>query len=1204
MSDATSKAVFLSYASQDAEAARRICEALRSGGVEVWFDADGGLEHGDEWDAKIRRQIKECVLFIPIISANTQARHEGYFRIEWDLAAERARGIASGVPFILPVVIDDTREPDALVPDRFRAVQWTRLRGGEVPPEMQQRFLKLWSHRTGVLAHQAEPKATAPADSPVPAPRSTRQGSPRGWIAVAAATAVLLGALGWKFLHHDAAVAPAAEAPRAGAPPATEKSAAPLSEARQLVVKARALFEAVDSIRDDFLLAEDLLKQALAKDSGDAEVWACYSQLHNRFVVRGWEVTNARKEGAQVAAQRALRLDPQSFEARFAQACLAGDTPGGLADGERAWRELRRERPTDQRVLVSLGVVLRKLNRQDEADALYDESAALPGGDPLALYDKSLDAWFLGRTAEAEAAMRASIAQKPFSGALLMTAWYAMILHGDLDGALAAMNRVSPATLREDRGCYFAYYLHYLRRETDAALDRLRELPRDWLDDNWYRGPKGKLAGEMLQRAGRTAAAAVEWRAALKQVEARLANDSTNRSLLYNRIYLLANLGERDEAARQFPVWLQMGGIDLADDKPVPPSVTRLCVLLGRHAEAIQQIRRGLREERHAVAYTAATLRLDGDWDPLRGEPEFANVIAEAEAMEKAAALPAGATTAAPTADPKSIAVLPFENLSEDKANAFFADGMHEDILTNLSNVRELHVTSRTSVMQYRATTKSLRQIGAELGVAYVLEGSVQRAGSKVRVTGQLIDARTDEHVWAKSYDRDLTDLFAIQSELAQAIAAALSAALSPQEKSLLDHRPTTNLAAYDLFLKARANYFGSSNDISPAQVEQLLLEAVKLDPAFAQAWAYLAWRDARAYFDEEDHSPERLANARAAIENAVRLAPGDPEVIEMQGNYYYYGYRDYARAAEQYQRLLLVRPNSAKAHAQLGYLERRQGRWPEALASLRTAARLDPRNLGHARSIADTLQAMRRYDEATAAWRHATELAAGDLSIAYSVPEMAFYAHGTTRQMEEWLAGQKPAAADETKLLVVRRAWARFHGDWAQAVQLDREHPYLDPWDDPHWAQDAAAIGDLVGANELAAARTQAKKIIPELTALNEKQPANSRLWTALAFLHAFEGDRESALRCARQPLELVPETADALVGPANSMTYAQILAWTGDRDGALAELARLLRKPAAGDNSLNVYSARFDPGWLPLHGDPRFEALLADPQNNAPLF
>ena len=209
MSAAENKAVFLSYASQDAEAARRLCEALRAGGVEVWFDADGGLEHGDEWDAKIRRQIKECVLFIPVISASTQARHEGYFRIEWELAAQRAMGIASGVPFILPVVIDDTREPDALVPDRFRMVQWTKLRGGEVPPDVQQRFLKLWSHRTGVLKHEdakadrpvgeAAPVALSPPAS-APAPSPPRHKASRAWLTpTAIAFAVAALAAGFVF---------------------------------------------------------------------------------------------------------------------------------------------------------------------------------------------------------------------------------------------------------------------------------------------------------------------------------------------------------------------------------------------------------------------------------------------------------------------------------------------------------------------------------------------------------------------------------------------------------------------------------------------------------------------------------------------------------------------------------------------------------------------------------------------------------------------------------------------------------------------------------------------------------------------------------------------------------------------------------------------------------------------------------------------
>ena len=200
MSD-SSRAVFLSYASQDAAAAKRICDALRATGAEVWFDADGGLEHGDEWDAKIRRQIKECVLFVAVISANTQAREEGYFRIEWDLAAERARGIASGVAFILPVVIDDTKEASALVPDRFRSVQWIRLRGGELTPEIRQRFLKLWSHRTGVLKNEAAHASATPVHAVPSATETIGQPSAQNYALIAAAIAVIVAGVGWWLLR-------------------------------------------------------------------------------------------------------------------------------------------------------------------------------------------------------------------------------------------------------------------------------------------------------------------------------------------------------------------------------------------------------------------------------------------------------------------------------------------------------------------------------------------------------------------------------------------------------------------------------------------------------------------------------------------------------------------------------------------------------------------------------------------------------------------------------------------------------------------------------------------------------------------------------------------------------------------------------------------------------------------------------------------
>ena len=644
------KAVFLSYASQDAEAAKRICEALRAAGVEVWFDAEGGLEHGDEWDAKIRRQIKECVLFLPLISANTQAREEGYFRIEWELAAQRALGIASGVAFILPVVIDGTREPDALVPDRFRSVQWTKLPGGNVPPDVLARFLKLWSHRAGVIKHEAVVSRQRTEDRGQEA--AAKIASP-GWkiyAGLAVAVFALAGGAVW-WLGRGNNPVPVSAAPRppsaANLPAVSQSNSSNgpalslpngLSEARQLAEKARAMFDSLDGTRDDYKLAEELIVQAKAKDATDAEVCAAEAQLHERYYQRGWDPSDARREAARAAVQRAIRLDPQSFEARWAQASLLAYTGNEGEEKVRQLRELRRERPTDKRILRTLGSVLDRLGRLEEAIPIFDESAALPGGDPLSLYSKSQAFWFAGRTAEAEAAIEASIAQKPFTSALLMNVWYKATLHGELDPARALLNRINPAELIEDRASFFAFYIEWLARRPDAAIARLTAVPRDWLNDNFHRGPKAALIGDAQQLAGRPDAAVLEWRAALKLVEQRLAASPNDARLLSHRFGLLIRLGQREEAERLLGVLVQVLGSN-ADATPV--AMSRAYTLLGRKAEAISQISAGLKRDKRAVLFTAADLRLNPNWDPLRGDPAFAAVIAEAEAIEKAAAIAA-----------------------------------------------------------------------------------------------------------------------------------------------------------------------------------------------------------------------------------------------------------------------------------------------------------------------------------------------------------------------------------------------------------------------------------------------------------------------------------------------------------------------------------------------------------------------------------
>jgi len=626
------RAVFLSYASQDAEAAKRLCEALRAFGIEVWFD-QSELRGGDSWDAKIRKQIKDCALFLPIISAETQARPEGYFRLEWHLAEQRSHLIARGRAFIVPVAIDRTSDREALVPDAFLAVQWMRVPGGAAAPAFCARVNQLLGADSGTGEDRPNQPPSPKVGTSLPA-SAPRRRSAR--LVPAAVGLIAVMALAWwqPWRTTSAQNLPVGGASAPGQP------VPPPSETRQLVTKARELFGTLDSTRDDYKLAEELLEQAKAKDPTDAEVWAAIAQLDGWYAARGWDASDARKDAQRTAARRALQFNPQSFEVRLAQANLLDDTGQQGAEKEKQLRLLRQEKPRDQRVLRALAITVDRLGRVDEAEALNNESAALPGGDPLALYDKSLDYWFVGRTADAEAALRAAIAQKPFAGALLISVWYQTILHGNLAGARGTLDQVPTAVLQDDRGAFFAYYVDYLRRDADGAIARLKVVPRDWLLDNWYYGPKSRLIGDALRLAGRTAAARVEWREALKQVDERLAAHPNNNRLRYNRILLLASLGDRDEAEREFSIALQLSGIDPAGAAPVPRWVTEVCVAVGRKSEAIGQLKNGLKQARHAVDFTAANLRQDPEWDPLRSEPGFQKIIAEAEAVETPRALP------------------------------------------------------------------------------------------------------------------------------------------------------------------------------------------------------------------------------------------------------------------------------------------------------------------------------------------------------------------------------------------------------------------------------------------------------------------------------------------------------------------------------------------------------------------------------------
>src|SRR5438477_6035452 len=334
----------------------------------------------------------------------------------------------------------------------------------------------------------------------------------------------------------------------------------------------------------------------------------------------------------------------------------------------------------------------------------------------------------------------------------------------------------------------------------------------------------------------------------------------------------------------------------------------------------------------------------------------------------------------------KSIAVLPFENLSDDKQNAYFADGVQDQILTNLAKVADLKVISRTSVMQYKnIAQRNLREVGKALGVAHILEGAVQRAGGRIRVSAQLIDARTDAHLWAESYDRELADVFAIENELAEKIVAQLKSKLSPQEKAAIEEKPTADLTAYDLYTRAKIlierAVFNEPREASLLQAVQLLEQATSRDPSFALAYSKLAHAHDQLYWSQYDHTPRRLALADAAIQNLRRLQPDSGEAHLALGKHVYWGYLDYDRARQELAAAQRSLPNNSECLLLLGYIDRRQGRWDASLKEMEQALALDPRNIIIPKQIALSYRQLRRYSDVVAVLDRALQLDPNDIA-------------------------------------------------------------------------------------------------------------------------------------------------------------------------------------------------------------------------------
>jgi serine/threonine protein kinase/TolB-like protein len=531
----------------------------------------------------------------------------------------------------------------------------------------------------------------------------------------------------------------------------------------------------------------------------------------------------------------------------------------------------------------------------------------------------------------------------------------------------------------------------------------------------------------------------------------------------------------------------------------------------------------------------------------------------------------------------KSIAVLPFDDFSAPNGSGYFADGVQDDILTDLATVTDFKVISRTGVAPYRKRTRNIHEIGQTLGVAYVLEGSVRKLGDRIRVNAQLIDTRSDTQVWAQQYDRKMDDLFALQSDLSQAIVTQLKGKLSPSEKAAIESRPTTSMAAYDLYLRARETFVQYDYD----ETIKLLHQATALDPNFALAYCLLTDANLYMYRFGDDRAPVRLERAREAAETALRLAPELPESHLAQAQYYYNGLRDYEKAQKELTTAPASPSNQSKFFDLMALTERRLGHWKESLRNGEKAWELDPHDPFIATEVIQTYMSLRRYPEAEERAQRAINQVPARSTPFWSLKAESMFARGELKRAETWLS-QAPGESDQKYYGLARAAF--YLRDFDRALQY-LETARKSPMQPPNHGLDLfegaiyRAKGDSEKAEQIFA------KASSELEQIVQKRPEDALAVMNLAWAYAGLGHAKEALQTAQRAVQLVPVWRDATEGPGYAAMQAQVQAWLGNKDAAIAQLSALVKQPG----SPSYGELKFDPSWDVMRSDPRFDQLAA---------
>jgi len=944
--------------------------------------------------------------------------------------------------------------------------------------------------------------------------------------------------------------------------------------------------------------AQRYLREAVRLDPKFALAWAVLSSVDSvGYLTKTLQPTVALREEARQAAETALSLRPDLGEALMATGYYHY---GCLKDYDTAIRYFEQARqilPNDSRIPESLAYVTRRRGQWERSETYFNEAERLDPRNANLLTQHAVSLMRLRRFPEAlrkldqvlnitpddvrTVAFKAGIAQA--QGDLPRAAALLAPLHPNADDAGTLETQVYQAIL-ERRPATVIPRLEEVLKKPDPELGYFNSDLRYWL--GWAQD----LAGDHV-------AAQKSWRQARSELESFLKDQPDNFNVLTD--LALTNMGLGDKVAAFAFAERAIAANPIEKDAISGPSgietLARVAAHVGEPDRAIAALQKLLSIPAitdTAAPFTPVLLRLDPMFDPLRNDSRFQELVAPP-------GIPKDFGTPAQIPE-KSIAVLPFENRSSDPENAFFTDGVQDEILTDLARVADLKVISRTSVMQYKTGAKrNLRQIGTELGVAHVVEGGVQRVGNRVRVNAQLIDARTDAHLWAQTYDRDLADVFAIQSEIAKTIADQLQAKLSPSEKSAIEQAPTTDLTAFNLYSHAKnlflTAFAGANGRADLLQAVDLLKQAVARDPQFFQAYCQLAFTEINIY-GVLDHNPAYLAQAEAALQSAARLRSDAGETHLARARNLYWGYLDYDGALRELEIARQSLPGEDWIFSLKGYIERRQGHWEECIRDLERATELDPRNVLTLQQLALTYEQLRRYAEEKSTYERILAFQPNDPVTKSAHAFVELDSKADTRplhEVTEFIREKNPAALSSIADNWLLCAFAeRDSADAKNALTaLGENSASLGPIVDVRFNRPfmEGVIARMAGddakmRSAFTAARVEQKKTV-------QAQPNYAPALSMLGLIDAGLGRKEEAVREGRRAVELCPIEKDALLGIAMVKYLAMIAAWAGEKDLACEQLAIATRKP--GD--LSYGQLKLMPYWDPLRGDPRFERILA---------